>query len=294
MRRAEDLFKNRQRALVVRAGLRGIALVQIDIAQIAQDAPFALLVLQHGKLLLRGGETPHSFSLRPSDARMLHGADVVFWIGPDLERPLQNILASLADVRSISMLDTPRLETLTMRSAHAHAHDETDHGHHHDAAVDPHIWLSPPLVRLQAGTILKALTAADPGRSKDYETNYRRFVNEIDALDRDLKTLFSGKEGLPFMVFHPAWGYFAQAYGLTQVPIEIEGKDPKPAQLQDMIENARAQGIRVVFVQPQFSVKRAELVAREIGGQVAFADPLAPDWLTNLRAVAGKFKAALQ
>jgi zinc transport system substrate-binding protein len=177
----------------------------------------------------------------------------------------------------------------------AHHEGEENHGESsHDGILDPHIWLSPPLVRQQAGTILSALTAADPGRSEDYDANYRRFVAAIDDLDRDLKTLFSGKKGLPFMVFHPAWGYFAQAYGLTQVPIEIEGKDPKPAQLQAMIENARAQGIRVVFVQPQFSVKRAELVAREIGGQVAFADPLAPDWLTNLRAVAGKFKAALQ
>ena len=96
------------------------------------------------------------------------------------------------------------------------------------------------------------------------------------------------------MVFHPAWGYFAHAYGLEQVPIEIEGKNPKPAQLEALIALAREQQIRVVFVQPQFSVKRAELVAREIGGQVAFADPLALDWLNNLQEVAGKFEAALK
>jgi zinc transport system substrate-binding protein len=97
-----------------------------------------------------------------------------------------------------------------------------------------------------------------------------------------------------FMVFHPAWGYFAQAYGLRQVPIEVEGKAPKPAQLMALIDHARESGIRVVFVQPQFSTKSAALIAQEIGGQVAFADPLAEDWPQNLRQVAEKFRAALR
>ena len=96
------------------------------------------------------------------------------------------------------------------------------------------------------------------------------------------------------MVFHPAWGYFAHAYGLKQVPIEIEGKDPKPAQLKKLIQHARENNIKVVFVQPQFSTKSAKLVAREIGGQVAFADPLAEDWMANLREVADKFQRALK
>jgi zinc transport system substrate-binding protein len=96
------------------------------------------------------------------------------------------------------------------------------------------------------------------------------------------------------MVFHPAWGYFAHAYGLKQVPIEIEGKDPKPAQLKELIQHARENGIKVVFVQPQFSTKSAELVAREIGGQVAFANPLAEDWMANLRQVADKFRGGIE
>ena len=95
------------------------------------------------------------------------------------------------------------------------------------------------------------------------------------------------------MVFHPSWGYFARDYHLKQVPIEIEGKNPKPAQLQELIEHARENEIRVVFAQPQFSAQSAKLIAREIGGQVAYADPLAEDWMANLREVAEKFKTAL-
>ena len=96
------------------------------------------------------------------------------------------------------------------------------------------------------------------------------------------------------MVFHPAWGYFDDAYGLQQVPIEIEGKDPKPAQLKSLIQHARESDIKVIFVQPQFSTKSASVVAREIGGQVVLVDPLAENWMANMREVAAKFKAALR
>ncbi len=160
--------------------------------------------------------------------------------------------------------------------------------------LDPHIWLSPPLVKVQARTILASLQEIDPARRGVYEANYRAFTARIDRLDSDLRKTFEGRQGLKFMVFHPAWGYFAHAYGLKQVPIEVEGKDPKPSQLKRLIEQARREGIRVVFVQPQFSTKSAALVAREIGGQVAFADPLAENWMANLREVAEKFKVSLK
>jgi len=175
-------------------------------------------------------------------------------------------------------------------------HGEAVHGedHHEHAGLDPHIWLSPQLVKIQARTMLAALQEADPAHGSVYKANFKAFTAQIDKLDADLKRTFEGKEGLQFMVFHPAWGYFAHAYGLKQVPIEIEGKDPKPAQLKELIEHARESGIKMVFVQPQFSTKSAELVAREIGGQVAFANPLAEDWMGNLRGVADKFQAALK
>jgi zinc transport system substrate-binding protein len=250
------------------------------------------------QVMVSPGASPATYEPRPRQMTALAGARLYFSIGVAFETVWLDKIMAANPTMTLVRTDAG-IQKIAMATHHhgeeTHHEGEENHGESsQDGILDPHIWLSPPLVRQQAGTILKALTAADPGRSKAYETNYRRFVNEIDALDSDLKTLFADKEGLPFMVFHPAWGYFAQAYGLKQVPIEIEGKDPKPAQLQVMIENARTQGIRVVFVQPQFSVKRAELVAREIGGQVAFADPLALDWLTNLRAVAGKFEAALQ
>jgi zinc transport system substrate-binding protein len=147
---------------------------------------------------------------------------------------------------------------------------------------------------VQARNILTALQEADPAHHSVYEANYKAFIALLVDLDGELRSILTGKKGLEFIVFHPAWGYFAHAYGLKQVPIEIEGKEPKPAQLKELIEHARKHQIKVVFVQPQFSSKSAEQVAKEIGGQVAFVDPLALNWADNLREVATKFKAVLR
>ena len=146
---------------------------------------------------------------------------------------------------------------------------------------------------IQARTILSALQEVDPIHRSVYEANCKAFIADLVKLDIRLKGIFAGRQGLGFMVFHPSWGYFADSYGLKQVAIEMEGKAPKPAQLIALIKNARQDGIRVVFVQPQFPSKSAKLVAREIGGQVAFVDPLAENWSANLREVANKFRAAL-
>jgi zinc transport system substrate-binding protein len=160
---------------------------------------------------------------------------------------------------------------------------------------DPHVWLSPPLVMVQARNILNALLEVDPKNASIYESNYRKFIVELVDLDAELRGVFSGKgKDIRFMVFHPAWGYFARTYGLKMIPVEIEGKNPKPAALRRLIEQARDCGINVVFVQPEFSTKSAGTIAKAIGGQVVFAAPLAEDWANNLKQVAVKFKAALR
>jgi zinc transport system substrate-binding protein len=188
---------------------------------------------------------------------------------------------------------------IVKRPMAAHAHEgDADHDHHHDAGhqgvLDPHVWLSPPLVKVQARAIRDALVALDPIHQADYDAGLARFVQQIDGLDRELRETFAGREGMGFMVFHPAWGYFAEAYDLVQIPIEIEGKDPKPAQLQQLIETARSRDIRVIFVQPQFSGQSAAAVAAAIGGVVLPADPLAPDWVDNLRRQAAQIREALR
>ncbi len=161
--------------------------------------------------------------------------------------------------------------------------------------LDPHIWLSPPLVMFQARNILRALEKADPAGTPLFQANYRKFIAELVDLDLKIGRLFADLgPDRRFMVYHPAWGYFARAYGLAQIPVQAEGKDPTPRALQHLIHEAAEKGIRTIFVQPQFSSKSAETIARAIGGRVIVADPLALEWAQNLLNVAEQFRSSLK
>ena len=277
-------------------------------------APQKYFVQQIGKdqvdvqVMMPSGVDPHSYEPRPQQMIAISKAKLYFAIGIEFEKAYLSKIVSINP--QIKVVHTDRgIRKIPMVAYHHKDEEgelngkENEHGakgenpgeeDHGRSELDPHIWLSPPLVKIQARNILSALLEIDPSHRTIYQANYQQFISQIDKLDTELKKIFAGKQGLQFIVFHPAWGYFARAYGLDQVPIEIEGKNPKPAQLKELIEHAREKGIKVIFVQPQFSRKSAELVAKEIGGQVAFADPLAEDWLANLREVAAKFKAALK
>lgn len=242
--------------------------------------------------------SPATYEPTPRQMAALSRARAYFAVGAPFEGAW---LAKFAAVNPrMRLVHTDR--DIRKRPMAGHAHAEAgrpampDHeaAHHHDGLPDPHVWLAPPLVMLQARAILGALQDLDPAHHDRYAANYRAFVADLVDLDLELRQVFAGKHGRRFMVFHPSWGYFARAYGIRQVPIEIEGKTPKPAQLRRLVDHARDEGIRVVFVQPQFSTRSAELVAREIGGRVAYADPLAADWAANLRRVAQAFAAVIE
>jgi len=207
--------------------------------------------------------------------------------------PDMKIVHTDRNIHKISMASHPVADTTNDQTIHPAEPAQKERA----AATripDPHIWLSPPLVRQQARCIFEALVQIDPSQEDDYRRHYERFITALDELHADLKTLFVDRQAMPFMVFHPSWGYFARTYGLKQIPIEIEGKHPKPAHLKALIEYAVEKDIRVIFVQPQFSARSAEVVARAIDGRVVFADPLAEDWMTNLRHVASEFEAAFR
>jgi zinc transport system substrate-binding protein len=257
-------------------------------------------------VMVQPGESPATYEPKPRQMTDLVKTEIYFAIGVPFEDAW---LPKISEVNpNLQVVHTDNgIEKIPMETSRRHGsgaeHDDADeeqesidaadsHGH---GGLDPHIWLSPALVKRQAQNILAAIGEKDPSHANVYEANLRNFISEIDALDARLKEMFSGlRQPARFMVFHPSWGYFARAYGLDQIPIEIEGKDPKPAQLKELIEHAREEEIRVIFVQPQFSAKSAELIAREIGGRVAVADPLAEDWAGNLLNVAEVFRASLK
>lgn len=151
---------------------------------------------------------------------------------------------------------------------------------------DPHVWTSPTAVRIAAGNIANALIAYDPANKAQYERNLCAFLREIDSLDQEIRQSLAKKRGHAFMVYHPAWGYFADHYGLLQLAIEEEGKPFSAAHIREMIDLARTKGIRAIFVQKGFNVKSARTIAREIGGKVVEADPLERDWIVEMKRFA--------
>jgi len=246
------------------------------------------------QVTIPAGADLHTYEPKPRQMAAIARAQLYFAIGIEFEKAWLKKLSRINPRMKVVQTDQG-IQKISMAAAHHRKetdshHAQIDHGQEKgypaSRGLDPHIWLSPPLVKKQAHAILTALTEVDAANRSTYQANYQAFAAGLAELDSELKNILSAKRGFQFMVFHPAWGYFAQTYGLQQVPVEIEGKTPKPAQLKELIEHARENDIKVIFAQPQFSARSAELIAREIGGQVVFADPLAEDWAGNLRKVA--------
>lgn len=247
--------------------------------------------------LVKPGSSPATYEPSPRQMAALSEANLFFRIGVPFERVVLPKIKN--NMKNLRVVDTR--EGVSLRKMNSHSHGAGDNeenkqaAHPHDKdGADPHIWLNPRFVIIQARTIADALIQADPKGKAAYEKNLAAFVKALDGLDAKLKKTFAPFKGKAFMVFHPAWGYFADAYGLKQEPIEIEGKDPSSKQLARIVETARAQDIHIIFVQPQFSRRLAKRVAESIGGKVVAIDPLARDLISNLENAAAKVSDAMK
>jgi len=158
-------------------------------------------------------------------------------------------------------------------------------------STDPHIWTSPKCAMIMVENIYEGLTAADPSNASYYRKNADAYLAELKELDAELTASLSGLRSTDFMVYHPAWGYFARDYGLEQIAVESDGKEPSPQTIVKYIELAKANNVSVIFVQEQISVSGATAIAEGFGGKVYVIDPLAKNYVQNTRAV-GKALAA--
>ena len=236
--------------------------------------------------LVRAGQDPHAYEPTARQIAALAEADLYVRVGVGFEDAwMPRLLAANPRMRVLDAQDGIEVR----RKAAGHDHGDPDHGHDHGhdhGDVDPHVWTSPARVKIMGARIRDALADLAPEYAADFAANYDRFAADLDALDTEIRARLAGVENRRFMVYHPAWGYFAEDYDLDQVAIEREGKEPGARALTAMIEQARREGIRVIFVQPQLNPSSAEQVARSIGGQVAVIDPLSGDYFENLRRVA--------
>ncbi len=223
--------------------------------------------------MVQPGQSPHSFEPTPRQVAELAKADLYVRTG----MPFEDVW--MGRFRAVN----PRMRVLDARAGiRLRRHENEEHGH----AMDPHVWTSPLLVKVIAHNIRDTLVELDPPHTRDYEANYAAFIAELSALDRQIHAILQGLPSRSFMVFHPAWGYFAETYGLTQIPVQREGKEPGAKALAALVDEARREGVKVIFVQPQLSSRAAEQLARAIHGRVETIDPLAPDYVENMLRVA--------
>jgi zinc transport system substrate-binding protein len=161
---------------------------------------------------------------------------------------------------------------------------------HEHGDGDPHVWVAPETVAVAAGNIARALEEADPAGAPLYRANLRSFLDEIGRLDREIRAEVAASPSRKFIVYHPGWGYFARQYGLEQIAIEAEGKEPSAARMIRLIDRARREGVHLVFIEGGFPRKSAQVIADAIGGRVVTADPQMEDWPGNLRHVAAALR----
>lgn len=232
-------------------------------------------------VMVKAGRSPETYAPTPRQMVRLSQAQIYFRIGVPFEDAwLESIATANPKMRVVNLRQGISVLPLPAEDRHG--------------AIDPHIWTSPPLVEKMAARIYTALAAIDPAHQAEFEENYHAFIQDLERLDSYIRKTLAGITHRQFLVFHPAWRYFAHTYGLTEIAIEQAGKEPSAKSLATLIEQAQREDIQVIFVQKQFSRTHAEVVARAIGAKIIPFDPLAEDYIHNLRQVANTLARVLQ
>lgn len=270
-------------------------------------------------VIIPAGVDEHNFDFKPATMQRLEKSDIYFTIGLEFERVFADKFQS--NFANLQVIDTGKdLRNLATshkhsdkhsENAHKSSHDEDAHTHlsgensqlndknshtHHAYerhtqsahANDPHIWLDPILVKIQASTIAKALIAKYPQNKALYEANLAQFQAELDALNAEISALFEKSKNKKFIIYHPSLGYFAARYHLVQIPVEIEGKEPKTKDLQRLMSVAKKEKIKTIFVQKGFSQNAAKSLAKELKASVVELNHLSDDYSKNLLEIAKK------
>ncbi len=228
--------------------------------------------------LVQPGQNPHIFEPSPRQVVALKRAVLFFKVG----MPFENTLIELIESRHQGTTVVDTAAGIVPQPLVDECCDED----HHAGDCDPHVWMSPPNLKIMATHVAAALEKADPSHAAEFRRNLAALAQELEELDAKLRQALKPFRGQTFYVFHPAFGYFAHEYHLQQKSVETEGKSPTPRQLLALIKQARAEHVKIIFLQPQFDVHCAEAVAAAIGGHVMPLDSLAPDPVKNLADVA--------
>ena len=252
-----------------------------NLKVVVSIAPMVSYVKAIGKdkvditLMVQPGSSPHTYEPKPSQMVAITMADMYMAIGVEFENVWLEKFQSLNSCLDIVHIDKG-IKKLYMSNIHTKI-----------AKKDPHIWTSLDNLEIIATNILNALVKEDPKNKEFYQKNYDKFIAHIKDVKSQIQIILKDTpKGSKFMVFHPSWGYFAHEFGLVQLPIEIEGKKPKPQELVRIIKEAKEAKIRAIFTQPEFSDATAKVISNELGISVIKVSPLAQSWEDTLLHIA--------
>lgn len=234
------------------------------------------------QVLVPEGASPETYALLPSQLKELSRSSVWFRLGHlgfelSWNEKVKELNRSMKVINHSDKMDLIRGEVI-------------QHGDHsHPGGVDPHIWLSPALVKQMVNEIAETLSEINPERSDTYEANHEQFIHEINQLDSRIRTSLKEYQGRSFITFHPSLSYFAREYGLVQYPLESDGKEPTAQHMAHVINIARKENIKAIYIQNEFDIDHARVFAEEIDGKVVEVRPLSPDWEDNLWKLTQQF-----
>ncbi|MFW6176354.1 MAG: metal ABC transporter solute-binding protein, Zn/Mn family [Thermoplasmatota archaeon] len=234
-------------------------------------------------LMVPPGQDPHSYEPETRQMRELAKADIYFKVGSGLEFE-KTWMSTMKEYNpDMKIVDGSNgIQLLTMDN------HEADDGHEHDEDVDPHIWLSPKNAIKMVDNLVNGLIEKDSDNEEFYKENAEDYKNKLSELDSELKEGLSQYKQREFLVYHPSFGYLENEYNLTQIPIQEQGKQPGTKGLENIIAQAKENNISVIFVSPQFDDSNANTIAEEIDGEVVKLNPLAEDYLDNMRKLKEK------
>ena len=227
-------------------------------------------------LMVQAHNSPHTYEPKASQMIAVAKADLYFAIGVEFEHVWLPKFKSLND--GMKIIDLSKgVEKISM----IHSHEE-----HHEGK-DPHIWTDPHNVKIIVHAIYDILSNVDVNNSSYYKKNLDTFLEQINKTDEEIRMLLNPSSTKhQFMVFHPSWGYFAKAYNLEQIAVEVEGKSPKPRAIVRLIKQAKKKRVTAIFTQPEFSDASAKIIAHTLHIPVVKKTPLAPNWSQNLISIA--------
>jgi len=244
--------------------------VVASIGPVHSLAAAVMGTLGEPRRIVRGYGSPHAYQMRPSDAASLRDADLVLWIGPSMETFLQRPLAGVGEnTRVVALSEIPGLHLLENRGADSHDAGET--GIH-----DIHIWLSPANAGVMARAIAEELRSLDPENAETYETNLEQLTRRIDAMETRIKSRLAPVRTVPFVVFHDAFRYFEESFGLVSVGSVTLSPDrlPSARRIKELREAITRSGARCVFREPQFESALVQVLIEETDARAGLLDPL--------------------